>query len=56
MASKIIMPKLGFDMSSGRVVRWLRKVGEPVRKGEPVLEIETDKATVEVTADSDGIL
>jgi pyruvate dehydrogenase E2 component (dihydrolipoamide acetyltransferase) len=50
------MPKLGFDMSSGKVVRWLKREGDVVTKGEPVLEIETDKATVEVQADSDGIL
>src|SRR5947209_2001556 len=50
------MPKLGFDMSSGKVVRWLKKEGDVVAKGEPVLEIETDKATVEVQADADGRL
>src|SRR5438105_5553827 len=50
------MPKLGFDMSSGKVVRWLKKEGDVVAKGEPVLEIETDKATVEVQADADGLL
>ncbi len=56
MATAIIMPKLGFDMSSGKVVRWLKNEGDAVRKGEPVLEIETDKATVEVEADADGVL
>lgn len=56
MATKVIMPKLGFDMSSGRVVRWLKKEGDPVRKGEALLEIETDKATVEVQAEADGVL
>ncbi len=50
------MPKLGFDMSVGKVVRWLKKEGDPIRKGEAVLEIETDKATVEVQADADGVL
>ncbi len=56
MATTIIMPKLGFDMSSGKIVRWLKTEGEPVRKGEAVLEIETDKATVEVEATADGVL
>lgn len=56
MATKIIMPKLGFDMAAGKVVRWLKNIGEPIRKGEPILEIETDKATVEVVADADGLL
>ena len=50
------MPKLGFDMSSGKVVRWLKNEGDAVRKGDAVLEIETDKATVEVQADADGVL
>src|SRR5438270_6917414 len=50
------MPKLGFDMSSGKVVRWLKNEGETVHKGDAVLEIETDKATVEVQADADGVL
>src|SRR5437763_8599113 len=50
------MPILGFDMSSVKVVRWLKNTGDPVLKGEAVLEIETDKATVEVQADADGIL
>ncbi|MBI5880067.1 MAG: 2-oxo acid dehydrogenase subunit E2 [Chloroflexi bacterium] len=56
MATNIIMPKLGFDMSSGKVVRWLKTEGAAVRRGEAVLEIETDKATVEVQAEVDGIL
>jgi len=56
VATPIIMPKLGFDMSSGKVVRWLKQEGDVVRKGEPVLEIETDKATVEVEAEADGVL
>ncbi|MCA1554352.1 MAG: 2-oxo acid dehydrogenase subunit E2, partial [Chloroflexi bacterium] len=56
MATKIIMPKLGFDMSSGKVVRWLKQEGDSVRRGEPVLEIETDKATVSVEAEADGVL
>src|SRR5438105_5127543 len=56
VATPIIMPKLGFDMSSGKVVRWLKNEGETVHKGDAVLEIETDKATVEVQADADGVL
>ncbi|MBI3732235.1 MAG: 2-oxo acid dehydrogenase subunit E2 [Chloroflexi bacterium] len=56
MATKIIMPKLGFDMATGKIVRWLKREGDPVRKGEPLLEIETDKATVELEATADGVL
>ena len=48
MAETINMPKLGFDMAEGTLVRWVKKVGETVNKGEVLAEIETDKATVEV--------
>lgn len=48
MADIITMPKLGFDMAEGTLVRWVKKEGEDVEKGELIAEIETDKATVEV--------
>ncbi len=48
MAETINMPKLGFDMAEGTLVRWLRKPGDTIQKGEVLAEIETDKATVEV--------
>jgi pyruvate dehydrogenase E2 component (dihydrolipoamide acetyltransferase) len=54
MASIINMPKLGFDMAEGTLVRWLKKVGETVNKGEVLAEIETDKATVEVESSASG--
>ncbi len=44
------MPKLGFDMAEGTLVRWVSGIGETVQKGEVLAEIETDKATVEVEA------
>jgi pyruvate dehydrogenase E2 component (dihydrolipoamide acetyltransferase) len=50
MAEVVSMPKLGFDMAEGRLVRWVKSEGETVRKGEVLVEIETDKATVEVEA------
>src|SRR5512136_2115025 len=50
------MPQLGLTMTEGKVVRWLKAAGEPVRKGEPVLEIETDKVSVEVESPADGVL
>ena len=56
MAEDIYMPQLGLTMTEGKVVRWLKAAGEPVRKGEPVLEIETDKVSVEVEAPADGVL
>jgi pyruvate dehydrogenase E2 component (dihydrolipoamide acetyltransferase) len=56
MAETINMPKLGFDMAEGVLVRWLKKVGEPVNKGEVLAEIETDKATVEVESAFSGVV
>jgi len=56
MASVVAMPKLGFDMAEGLLVRWVRHEGDPVEKGEVLAEIETDKATVEVEASASGVL
>lgn len=56
MAEIISMPKLGFDMAEGTLVRWVIGAGEPVEKGQVLAEIETDKATVEVESSSSGIL
>src|SRR5512133_704805 len=56
MAETVSMPKLGFDMAEGNLVRWLKKVNDPVEKGQPLAEIETDKATVEVEAPYSGIV
>lgn len=56
MAETIKMPKLGFDMQEGTLVRWVRQEGEAVEKGQVLAEIETDKATVEVEASVSGIV
>jgi pyruvate dehydrogenase E2 component (dihydrolipoamide acetyltransferase) len=56
MAETINMPKLGFDMAEGTLVRWLKKIGETVNKGEVLAEIETDKATVEVESPAAGVV
>lgn len=56
MAEIINMPKLGFDMAEGVLVRWVKQVGEPVNKGEVLAEIETDKATVEVESAFSGVV
>ena len=42
MATKVTMPQMGFDMTEGKVARWLKKVGDPVKQGEAVVEIETN--------------
>ena len=54
MAEAVNMPKLGFDMADGTLVRWMRSEGEHVEKGQVLAEIETDKATVEVEASISG--
>ncbi len=56
MAETVIMPKLGFDMAEGTLVRWVIQEGEPVIKGAVLAEIETDKATVEVESSFSGIV
>ncbi len=54
MAETINMPKLGFDMAEGVLVRWVKQVGENINKGDVLAEIETDKATVEVESPASG--
>jgi len=56
MAETISMPKLGFDMAEGLLVRWVRQVGENINKGDVLAEIETDKATVEVESSASGVV
>lgn len=54
--TEIFMPKAGMDMKEGRLIRWLKEVGDPVEKDEPIMEIETDKITMEAEAPGAGIL
>ena len=54
MAEVIIMPKLGFNMDEGQLVKWHKAVGETVKKGEVLFEINTDKTTMPVEATADG--
>ena len=56
MATEVKLPRLGQGMESGSIVRWLKNEGETVAKGEPLYELDTDKVTQEVEADSDGVL
>jgi len=56
MADTVQMPKLGFDMAEGTLVRWVKAEGEAVKKGEVLAEIETDKATVEVESSFSGVV
>lgn len=56
MAETVILPKLGLTMEEGTIVAWRRQPGEPVQKGEVLLDVETDKATVEVESQFTGVL
>src|SRR3989304_5228013 len=56
METDVIMPALGIAQEKGSLVSWLKKEGEPVTKGEPLMEVETDKATVEVESPASGLL
>jgi pyruvate dehydrogenase E2 component (dihydrolipoamide acetyltransferase) len=56
MATSVIMPALEMTQESGRLVSWLKRDGESVTKGEPLMEIETDKVTIEIEAPASGIL
>jgi pyruvate dehydrogenase E2 component (dihydrolipoamide acetyltransferase) len=56
MATDVIMPALGVAQETGKVLRWLLSEGEEVEKGAPIMEIETDKVTVEVEAPASGRL
>ena len=56
MATEVILPRLGQGMESGTIVRWLKAEGEPVTKGDPLFELDTDKVTQEVEAEAAGVL
>jgi pyruvate dehydrogenase E2 component (dihydrolipoamide acetyltransferase) len=54
--TEVLMPNLGYDMETGRIAQWLKRVGDQIVRGEPIAEIETDKATVEMEAAASGTL
>ena len=56
MPGNIILPQWGMGMNEGQVVKWLKAVGDPVVKGEPLVEIESTKVSAEVEATADGTL
>ena len=56
MASEVKLPRLGQGMEGGTIVKWLKSEGDPVEKGEPLYELDTDKVTQEVEAEADGVL
>jgi pyruvate dehydrogenase E2 component (dihydrolipoamide acetyltransferase) len=56
VANEVKLPRLGQGMESGTIVKWLKSEGEPVEKGEPLYELDTDKVTQEVEAEASGVL
>ena len=56
MPTNVIMPALELAQETGKVLRWMKAPGDTVRKGEPIVEIETDKVTVEIESPASGIL
>jgi len=56
MVKELVMPRLSSTMKEGRVVKWLKKEGERVEAGEPIVEIEAEKVTTKLEAPASGIL
>jgi pyruvate dehydrogenase E2 component (dihydrolipoamide acetyltransferase) len=56
MATKVIMPKQGLQMTEGTIIKWLKQEGEPVESGQPLFEMETDKLTITIDAAASGTL
>ena len=56
MANIVIMPKQGLQMTEGLITKWLKKVGDPVKEGEPLFEMETDKLTITIDSSFTGTL
>jgi 2-oxoglutarate dehydrogenase E2 component (dihydrolipoamide succinyltransferase) len=56
MPTPIVMPQMGESIAEGTVVRWIKKVGDPVERDEPLFEITTDKVDAEIPAPAAGVL
>src|SRR5438094_10652329 len=56
MATQVLMPALSPTMTEGKIARWIKSEGEAVRAGDVLVEIETDKATMQVEAVDEGVL
>ncbi len=56
MATPVTVPRLGSDMHSGILIRFLVAQGDQVRRGDPIYELDTDKVTQEVEAEAEGVL
>jgi pyruvate dehydrogenase E2 component (dihydrolipoamide acetyltransferase) len=56
MATEVFLPRFGQTMEEAKILQWLKKEGDPVKQGEPLFEIETDKVTQEIEANGSGVL
>src|SRR5919109_515228 len=56
MASDVVMPRLSDSMEEGTILKWLVSEGDEVKRGQEIVEIETDKANMTYEADTDGVL
>src|SRR5438270_12051813 len=56
MSTEITMPKLSDTMEEGKILRWLKHPGDQIHRGEPIAEVETDKADMVMEAFDDGLL
>ncbi|MEM8996663.1 MAG: biotin/lipoyl-containing protein, partial [Acidobacteriota bacterium] len=56
MATEILMPQMGESIAEGTITRWLAKVGDTVKRDDPLLEISTDKVDAEIPSPADGLL
>jgi pyruvate/2-oxoglutarate dehydrogenase complex dihydrolipoamide acyltransferase (E2) component len=56
MAVEIVMPQAGQDLDVGNVKQWLKREGDEVKRGEPIVQIETEKISLDIEAPSDGVL
>ena len=56
MPTNVVMPQMGESIAEGTIVRWIKKVGEPVDRDEPLFEISTDKVDAEIPSPAAGVL
>src|SRR6187397_2293493 len=56
LATDVVMPQMGESIAEGTIVRWIKKVGDPIDKDEPLFEISTDKVDAEIPSPGAGVL
>src|SRR5438105_2170105 len=56
MPTPVVMPQMGESVAEGTIVRWLKKVGDPIERDEPLFEISTDKVDAEIPSPAAGVV